>query len=86
MRKLILVIMVAAAVWVGSVIQSEGRDKAFGGLFAPVESVRQSESSAALALTPAAQVGDIPSQPRIDAGRVTQGVRDRVANSTGDRR
>jgi len=86
MRKLIIIGLVAAAAWAGSVIRSEGTDKVFGGIFAPVESVREGESSAALALTPAAQVGDVPSQPRIDAGRVVGGVRDRLGQSSGARR
>ena len=51
MSKIISIGLIAAAVWVGWVFHTEGTERAFGGMFAPIESVRQSESSAVLALS-----------------------------------
>ncbi|MBW2232957.1 MAG: hypothetical protein JRG92_20270 [Deltaproteobacteria bacterium] len=86
MGKVIVILLIAAAAWVGSVFHTEGTDKAFGGIFAPIESVRESESSAVLALSPAAQAADVPAQPRMNAGGVTQGVRNRLNESSERRR
>jgi hypothetical protein len=86
MKKIMIVLVVGAVMWAGSVIRTEGIDKAFGGIFAPVDSIRESESSAVVALSPAAQAVDIPSQHSTNAGRVTGDVRSRLSKASGKRR
>ncbi len=86
MKKIMIFGLIAAAMWVGSVIRNEGTDKAFGGVFAPAESVRSSESIAVLSVTPAAQMGHVPSQHSMDAGRVTGDVRKRLNAASANRR
>jgi hypothetical protein len=81
--RLFVILLIVAAVWVGMKIYNEGTDEAFGGIFAPLESVRGNEDgSTAADLTPAAQEADVPSEPRTarrsGSVPITEGVRDKV--------
>jgi hypothetical protein len=78
MGKVFGILLVLAAIWVGVTIYNEGTENAFGGILAPVESVRSPDALGAAGLTPAAQEADLPAQPRRSAGPITQRVRNRV--------
>ena len=79
MNKLFVILLIAGAVWVGMEIYNEGTEGAFGGIFAPIESVRGNEDgSTAADLTPAAQEADVPAQRRTRSAPITSAVRDKV--------
>ncbi len=83
MNKLFVILLIVGAIWVGMEIYNEGTDGAFGGMFAPLESVRGNEDgSTAADLTPAAQEADVPSEPRTarrsGSVPITQHVREKV--------
>jgi hypothetical protein len=83
MGKLFAILLIVGAIWVGMEIYNEGTDKAFGGIFAPLESVRGNEDgSTAADLTPAAQEADVPSGARTSrrgSVPITEHVRTRVS-------
>jgi hypothetical protein len=85
MGKVLIIVLIAAVGWVGWTLHNEGTEKAFGGILAPIESVRDPESMGTVALTPLAQSADVPMDRGSDPGRTTQGVRDRLSRSTGQR-
>lgn len=74
MGKLFVILLIAGAIWVGMEIHREGKDQAFGGIFAPLESVRDDDGSAASALTPAAQEADAPNETGTRTPRATRSV------------
>ncbi len=87
MGKLFGLILMLAALYVGMTIYTEGLEQAFGGIFAPLESVNDSTAPMATQFTPAAQSATPPAEPtrRIP---ILQGVHDRVTADleTGARR
>lgn len=73
-------ILMLISLYIGMEIYTEGMDRAFGGIFAPLESQNQSERPLAAGLTPLAQEADPPA-----ASRPRHGVTDRVrARVTAD--
>jgi hypothetical protein len=78
MSKAFGLILMLAAMYVGMTLHAEGMEKAFGGVFAPIEPIERN-SSAATALSGGAQAAEAANggaaRPR---GRVTDVVRDRV--------
>jgi hypothetical protein len=76
MSKFFGLIMMLAAMYVGMTLHAEGMEKAFGGVFAPIEPMER-DGSAAAALTGHAQAVDSPdgAGPSV---RVTDRVRNRV--------
>jgi hypothetical protein len=77
MGKLIVIALIGACAWAGWVVHTEGREQAFGGILAPIESARDSDSSPAFALSPAAQTTDLPSHSRSRGQSTLQDLRDR---------
>ncbi len=79
MGKIFIILLILGAVWVGMEMYNEGTDKAFGGIFAPLESARSDDGGLpATGLTPAAQEADVPSQRRSQRVPITEAVRQRV--------
>ena len=62
MGKLFGLILMLAALYVGMTIYTEGLEQAFGGIFAPLESVNDSTAPMATQFTPA--VAHTPSRIR----------------------
>jgi hypothetical protein len=87
MGRIFGLVLFLAAIYVGMTVYTEGIENAFGGAFAPLESVDGREEPFATHLTPAAQMADAPSGPRRRVP-VTQAVRERVNSDmeTGARR
>lgn len=86
MGKIFIILLILGAIWVGMEMYNEGTDKAFGGIFAPIESARSDDGGLpAAGLTPAAQEADVPSERR-RSGRVpiTEAVRQRVTRDLED--
>lgn len=77
MGKALGLVLMLVALWVGMQIYLEGTENAMGGIFAPLESVRADDGSAAIGLTPAAQAADVPSE-RTRRVPITERVRERV--------
>jgi hypothetical protein len=75
MGKFWFLVLLAGVLYVGWEIRTKGMDGAFGGMFAPLESVNQAEAPMATSLTPLAQSADVPTQGSSGG----QAVRDRAA-------
>ncbi|MEE9608733.1 MAG: hypothetical protein V3U03_13415 [Myxococcota bacterium] len=82
MGKLFGVALLAFAVYAGITLYEEGRERAFGGAFAPVQPIDQGEAPRATALTPAAQFADPPSGPRQRGWKAGE-VRERTSADLG---
>ena len=78
MGKSFGLVLMMVALYIGMTIHTQGMEQAFGGIFAPIEPISR-HSSAATALTPAAQSADAPSatRPRL---KITDAVRNRVSS------
>lgn len=80
MSKAFGLVLMLVALYVGMTLHAQGMEQAFGGIFAPIESMDRG-SSAASALSPDAQAADATSdgaaRPRV---RVTDAVRNRVTS------
>ena len=87
MGRIFGLVLMLAALYVGMTVYTEGIENAFGGAFAPLESIREREEPLAIGLTPAAQMADAPTE-RGQRVPVTQAVRERVNShmETGARR
>jgi hypothetical protein len=70
-------ILMLISMYIGMTIYTEGIEAAFGGIFAPIESMNDADSPSALHLTPAAQEADVPHE-RVRRVPITEQVRDRV--------
>ena len=71
-------ILMLVALYFGMKIYADGADHAFGGMFAPLESVNNRETPLATHLTPLAQGVDEPAPPPQRRVRITDAVRERV--------
>jgi hypothetical protein len=69
-------IVMLLALYIGMTIYSEGIDRAYGGLFAPISSSER-DSSLATGLTPLAGTAEAPTEARRRV-KVTDAVRERV--------
>lgn len=76
MGKMFGLVLIVIALWVGLQIYNEGTENVFGGIFAPVESVR-GDGTGAIGLTPAAQSADVPVE-RTRRVPITERVREAV--------
>lgn len=77
MGKAFGLIAMLGGLYMALTIYAEGMEQAFGGIFAPIESVNGADAPLATGLTGAAQAADMPAerQRRIP---ITEQVRDRV--------
>ena len=71
-------ILMMIAMYVGMTIYAEGMDRAFGGIFAPLQSARSSDAPVGRHLTPLAQTGDDAATRPAQRVRITDAVRNRV--------
>lgn len=76
MSKAFGLILMLAALTIGMKIHSEGLERAYGGIFAPIASPERDRAMGAN-LTPIAGMADAPTE-RVRRGKVTDVVRDRV--------
>lgn len=77
MGKAFGLILMLISLYIGMTIYTEGIEAAFGGIFAPIDSMNDAEAPSALGLTPAAQEADAPRE-RVRRVPITEQVRDRV--------
>lgn len=75
--KVVGALLLIAAIAVFLTIREEGADKAFGGVFAPIESVRTGDSLAGFTTG-----NSIPSPSQSNYGQLTDRVRERVQSAT----
>ncbi len=78
--KVVGALLLIAAIAVFLTIREEGADKAFGGAFAPVQSVR-SDDPARDSLAGFATGNPIPSPSQSNYGQLTDRVRERVGSA-----
>ena len=83
-KKVLLAIVAIAAVSAYLTIKEEGTDKAFGGAFAPVESVRARDDGGTDPLAGMVTGQSIPTVTQTDYGKLVDRVRSR-ANAAMDR-
>lgn len=79
MSKVFGIAMMAVALYIAMTLHTEGMEKAFGGVFAPIESAR-SDSLSASALSPTAESAEQPSSGPQQPVRVTDRFRNRVTS------
>jgi hypothetical protein len=77
MSKAFGLIVMLLALYIGMTIYSEGVDRAYGGLFAPIASSER-DSAPGAGLTPLAGMAEAPTEARRRV-RVTDAVRERVS-------
>jgi hypothetical protein len=78
MSKAFGLVLMLVSLYIGMTIYQKGLESAFGGAFAPLESVREDGGALASELTPAADFDASGPADRERKVRVTDAVRDRV--------
>jgi hypothetical protein len=73
-------VLILIAMYVGMTLYTEGMEKAFGGVFAPIRPLDQRESPAATHLTPGAQFEASGPTDRERKVWVTDAVREQVTS------
>ena len=81
MSKAFGLVLMLVSLYIGMTIYQEGLESAFGGAFAPLESVRGDGSALESELAPTAQFDDAGPSDRERKVWVTDSVRDRVNGS-----
>ena len=79
MGRLFTLIAMLIALYIGMTIYTEGIDRTFDGVFAPLESVRSGETPLATHLTPSAQMAEEPSRRARPRTRIGDAVHQRVS-------
>ena len=82
-KKVVGALLLIAAVAVFLTIREEGKDKAFGGILAPLETVRVNDPSKN-AIGGFTTGSSIPSTSQTDYGRLTDRVRSKVNSALRD--
>lgn len=78
MRRFFVLALLAGALYVGWEIHTQGTERAFGGLFAPLESQNDADTLPATGLSPAAQAVDEPMAGPRHRGPSGRRVQDRA--------